>query len=91
MEFVIIEIGSPEWDYMWNWLASHPLNEGLEQPDVALYEGEAWQYMGRFKQGNKVIHSFRHRFHPVTNKVEQISLYASDDFELSQIKKSYKL
>jgi hypothetical protein len=91
MEFVIIEIGSPEWEYLWNWLINHPLNEGLEQPDIALNEGEAWQYTGSYKQGDKVIHTMRHRLHPVTQKLEQISLYASNEFESSQIKKSFKI
>lgn len=91
MEFVIIEIGCPEWNYMWEWLEKHPLNEGLEEPSVALNEGEAWQYVGSYKMGDKVIHSLRHKNHPLTKKVEQISLYASDDFKMEYIKKFFKI
>jgi hypothetical protein len=91
MEFVIIEIGSKEWDYMWEWLSNHPINKDLEEPSVALNEGEAWQYMGSYKQNDSVIHSFRHRSHPLTNRIEQISLYSSNEFSTDQIKKSYKL
>jgi hypothetical protein len=91
MEFVIIEIGSKEWEYMWEWLANHPINEGLEQPSVALNEGESWQYMGSYKQNDKVIHQMRHRLHPVTQRVEQINLNCSDEFTNDQIKKSFKI
>lgn len=91
MEFIIVEINSKEWNYMWDWLKNHPINNGLEQPDVALNGNEAWQYMGSYKQGDKVLHEFRHRNHPLTNKVERISLYCSDEFTQDQIKKSFKI
>lgn len=64
MEFIIIKQDSPEGDYMWNWLATHPLNVDLPDPMVAANKGEAWQYMGSFKHEDKVVHEFRHRNHP---------------------------
>lgn len=67
MEYIIIKQNSPEGEFMWNWLASHPLNEGLEQPMVAMNQGEAWQYMGSFKHADKVVSEFRHRNHPKIN------------------------
>jgi len=74
MEFVILKKDTPEWDYIWNWLASHPINEGLEEPSVALYQGEGWQYLGSYKKGNTIISDFRHRFHPLTNRTEILSV-----------------
>ncbi len=91
MELAIIEIGSTEWNYMWDWLASHPINEGLTEPSVATNNGESWQYMGSFKNGDKLIHSFRHRFHPVTNKREDLSVEGSNELTKEQIKKIFKL
>jgi hypothetical protein len=93
MELVIIEIGSPEWEYAWNWLSAHPLNSGLEEPSVASHSesGEAWQYMGSFKQGNRVIHEFRHRQHPVTQRREDLKVQASGELTPEQIKKSFKI
>jgi hypothetical protein len=91
MELAIIEIGSTEWNYMWDWLASHPINEGLTEPSVATNNGESWQYMGSFKNGDKLIHSFRHRNHPVTNKREDLSVEGSNELTKEQIKKIFKL
>ena len=50
----------PEWEYMWEELAKHPVNAGRSQPTQCLNEGEVWQYMGSDERG----HSFRHRCHP---------------------------
>jgi hypothetical protein len=47
--------------------------------------------MGSFKNGDKLIHSFRHRFHPVTNKREDLSVEGSNELTKEQIKKSFKL
>ena len=91
MELVILKRESAEWNSMWERLSQHPINVGLEDPIVALNNGEAWQYMGSNKQGDIVIHSFRHRVHPVTNKRENISFYASEDFTSDQIEKKIKL
>ena len=91
MELVAIKIGSPEWDFMWNWLASHPVNEGLEEPQVAENNGEAWQYMGSFKNKDKVIHEFRHRMHPVTGNPYKASVEASENFTQDCIENSAKI
>ena len=85
MELVAIKIGSPEWEFMWNWLASHPINEGLEEPQVAENNGEAWQYMSSYLQSGKILHEFRHRNHPTTNKLEIIVLHGSNAFNEEQI------
>ena len=61
MEFILIKEGSSEWDYLWNWLGNHPINANIDSPTIALHEGEAWQYMGSWKQGDSVIHTLRHR------------------------------
>lgn len=78
MEFVLIKENSNEWNEMWGWLASHPLNEGLEEPMVALNDGEAWQYMGSYRgNGNSVVHEFRHRFHPKDGERKYLKMNAT--------------
>ena len=74
MEFLLLKKDTPEWNYIWDWLASHPINEGLEEPSVVLNNGEAWQYLGSYRNDNTVITEFRHRNHPVTNRIEILSL-----------------
>jgi hypothetical protein len=91
MELVLIKQDTPEWEYMWNWLASHPLNEGIENPSLAVNNGEAWQYMGSYKQGERVLHTFRHRQHPRYNKTENVSVSASKELTEEQIAKNFKL
>lgn len=91
MDLVIVEQGSPEWDEMWNKLNNHPINEGMEEPKTALNNGEVWQYMGSFKQGDKVIHSFRHRQHPRDNQRKDVNFHASDKFTSEQISKVIKV
>jgi hypothetical protein len=91
MELVLIKQDTPEWNYMWEWLASHPLNEGIENPSLAVNNGEAWQYMGSYKQGERVLHTFRHRQHPKYNKVENVSVSASKELTEEQIAKNFKL
>ena len=91
MDLVLIEPNSPEWDFMWNWLANHPLNKDIPEPTTAEHEGEAWQYMGSFMQGERVLHQFRHRFHPVTETRQSVSVSASETFTKEQINKKFKL
>ena len=91
MEFVIIKKNCEEWNYIWNWLENHPLNQGLTEPTIALNKGEAWQYMGSFKQGDIIIHQLRHRLHPLSNTRVDLSLRNSENFTEDQImKKSSK-
>lgn len=87
MDLVIIERESAEWNYMWEWLENHPINEGIENPRLALNNGELWQYMGSHRQDKKVIHSFRHRQHPRDNQRKNLSLNASDKFNEVEISK----
>lgn len=91
MELILIEPESPEWNYMWEWLANHPINSGLEEPSIAINENEGWQYMGSFKQANKIIHEFRHRNHPATNAVQSLKVRASENITEDQIVKNFKL
>ncbi len=91
MELVLIQQNSPEWEAMWNWLANHPINAGFDEPSVVLNEGEGWAYMGSYKQGERVLHSFRHRKHPVTNGVKTMSVKASEVFTEDQIVKKFNL
>jgi hypothetical protein len=92
MEMILIEQKSPEWDSMWKWVAEHPINENIEHPTVALNDesGEAWQYMGSFRQKNKVIHEFRHRHHPKTGRREYLKVAGSVNITDEQINKIIK-
>ena len=90
MELVLIKQDSPEWEYMWGWLASHPVNQGLDEPKVAENEGEAWQYMGSYKNKNAVISEFRHRNHPVTGGLYKASV-EHPFFDENSIDKSAKI
>jgi len=74
MDLLILKRDSPAWVWLWNWLATHPINEGLLEPIVVKNEGEVWQYMGSVMKDDKVISSFRHRCHPKTSDVVNISV-----------------
>jgi hypothetical protein len=91
MDLVLIKLDSPEWNYMWKWLADHPINDGLDEPGIVDYKGEQWQYMGSLKQGDKIIHQFRHRNHPVTESVQNVSVVASAELTEEQIHRKDKL
>jgi len=79
MEMLIIKPESKEWEYLWEWLGAHPLNAGLEEPTVALNDGEAWQYMGSVRSQGRVIHSLRHRCHPLDGESKYLNVAASND------------
>lgn len=89
MEMLIVKENSPEYDYMWGWLANHPLNKELEDPMVAYHDGGTWQYMGSFKQGTKAVHEFRHRCHPTTLNRVDLKVSASSWFNDEDIEKRY--
>lgn len=91
MELALIEPDSPEWHFMWKWLGDHPLNKDIENPTLALNNGEGWMYMGSFKQGDRVVHEFRHRIHPTTNTLQSLKVSASEEFTKEQINKTFKL
>lgn len=91
MELIFVKKDSTEWNYIWDFVANHPINEELEEPRTAFNEGEAWQYMGSFKNKDKVIHEFRHRFHPKTMGVYNITFNGSDEFTNEQIDKSINI
>ena len=90
---VLIRIGCNEWHYMWNWLKAHPLNVNYEDPYTVMHPEtkECWQYMGSYKNGNRVLHELRHRNHPLTNKTEKVSVMASKDFTDEEIEKTIKI
>ena len=85
MEFIIIKQDSPEYKFMWNWLSVHPLNNKLDEPPVAYHNNEAWQYMGSFRQDKKVLHTFRHRHHPLTSDRVNLTVNASENFNDADI------
>jgi hypothetical protein len=87
MEMVLIKKDSQEWNNMWDKLANHPINEGIEEPSLAINESEAWQYMGSFRQDTRVIHEFRHRNHPKFNRREYLKFNSSETFSDDDIEK----
>ena len=88
MEMVVFKKGSPDWDFIWNWLSEHPINEGLEEPHVAFNNGEVWQYMSSYRNGNTIVSEYRHRNHIKTNDVYRVSvqheLISEDSIEFSK-------
>lgn len=85
MEFILIKNTCPEWFYILKWLTDHPLNKNLPEPNIALNEGEYWQYMFSIRHEGKVLHSLRHLNHPVTHRIENLTLYASSLFNEDSI------
>ena len=55
----------PEWDPMWQVLASYPINS--DDP-LCINAGQCWEYMG----SNSDYHHFRHACHPSTKRAEYI-------------------
>jgi len=91
MEMLIIKRGSPEFNFMWNWIATHPLNKDLAEPMVALNEGETWQYMGSYRNNGKTLHSYRHRNHPSKGISINLTFAASDKINDEDIEQSYTM
>jgi len=87
MEMVLIKEGSQEWERMWDMVANHPINEGIEHPSIAMNNGEGWQYMGSFKQADVIIHEFRHRDHQKFGRREYLKFSASKDITDDDIEK----
>jgi hypothetical protein len=80
MELIFIKRDSKEWEYMWDKVAKHPINDGYEEPTLLMYQGEIWQYMGSVKNKSSINHEFRHRNHPKFKKREYIVIPSSKDF-----------
>lgn len=81
MNMILIKRDSKEWNLMWEWLAQHPINDGLSEPSIAMNEvnGECWQYMGSYRgKGNSAVHTFRHRSHPLDNERKNLSMNSTD-------------
>jgi hypothetical protein len=91
MEMVLIKDGSQEWERMWDMVANHPINEGIEHPSIALNNGEGWQYMGSYRQDNRIIHEFKHRKHQRFGRIENIKFMASDKITDDDIENSRKV
>lgn len=91
MEYILITPEGIEWNYMWDWLAVHPINEGFEDPSTVLHENQTWQYLGSYRSGERMIHSFRHWLHPRTNRTETVSVNATPNLLESEISRVIKL
>ncbi len=89
MKMLIVKRESNEWNWMWDQLSKHPINENINEPTVALNElnGESWQYIGSFENKGEVIHEFRHRSHPLDNEKRYYKFKASETFSDSDIEK----
>ena len=53
MELILLKPDSPEWNYAWDWVYAHPINEGLTQPEL-----NSWQYRGSLRNGDRILHQF---------------------------------
>lgn len=82
MDVLFIKREQPEWNYMWNLMAKHRLNEGLEEPTVAHFNYEGWQYMDTSVYDGQLAHCFRHRCHPKTQRREYLRLSVSDSLKM---------
>jgi hypothetical protein len=91
MDFVIIKRDSQEWINLWDKLSNHPINENIEEPNIALNNGETWQYLGTYKNKDKLISEFRHRNHPAYNNVQKVVFEHDKDFDMSCIEVSKKV
>jgi hypothetical protein len=94
MEFFLIKPDSPEWEYMWGWLESHPLNEGYDEPSVCLNEatGDAWKYIWSFgDSNNRLVHEFNHISHPNGNVEGNAFCPSSKNFSKDDIFKTIKI
>jgi hypothetical protein len=83
MELILIKPESAEWEYIWNWLAAHPINEGLDDPSVALnpLNDEIWKYQGSFRGADgTAVHELLHRSHPKDNEFIELKVKNSDTF-----------
>jgi hypothetical protein len=89
MDFVLIKIDSKTWEDVWEWLSSHPINEGIKEPSIALNEGCTWEYRGTYKKGNKGVTEFIHRNHPKTNCLFKLS-YSHEILD-TDIEKKFKV
>ena len=93
MDIILLKQNGVEWDAMWNFVANHPINEGLVEPRIAMNEGEAWQYMCTYtnKERNKFIHELRHKNHPNTNGVYFIKFNSENKISDEDIIKTIKV
>lgn len=86
MKLILLKPNTPEWEFAWNWVASHPLNEGQEDPSTVMNNTFGWEYMGSYWNGSdKLISEFRHKLHPKTNNVQKLSIqhpeFTKESFE----------
>lgn len=91
MDFVVIDTNSQEWQYIWDWLSNHPINEGLEEPKEADNQGAKWEYIGSYMLGTSIIHEFLHQMHPKTQGLMKVSVEGSKDFTSEYIAEKYRL
>jgi hypothetical protein len=63
MEYLTID--NPEWQRMWDELASYKINSG---DPLCVNQGDCWEYLGSTADH----HHLRHACHPVTERVEYI-------------------
>jgi hypothetical protein len=90
MDMILLKKDSTEWNAMWEKLENHPINEGLTEPRIADNDGEQWQYMGSYRQGDKLIHDFRHRNHPKTLDVYKVT-FNGNQVDAEQIEKTIRI
>lgn len=89
MDFVLIKTNSPKWEEIWEWVAGHNINQGLEIPSEALNEGFAWEYRGTYVNGKEAVSEFLHRHHPHTKTLHKLSY--GHEITDEDIEKKYRI
>lgn len=73
----LVPAKSNEWKIMWDKLARHKLNRGIDDPFSAENFGETWQYMESHRRVFGFVHLFRHRLHPKSQTQERVMIKSS--------------
>jgi len=81
----------PEWGHMWELLAQHRINAGLDEPRSADNGDESWEYMGSSIYDGQPKHAFRHRCHPNTQRPESAFIPVSSRFANELLKGSSQI
>ena len=80
-----------EWVYMWDLLAKHPVNAGLDEPRSADNGDDSWEYMGSSIYDGQPKHAFRHRCHPKTKHPESVFIQVSIGFKTELLKATLQI
>ena len=89
IDLVLLKVGSPEFQWMWNEVANHPVNEGIEFPTISFNPeiDACWIYKYSIRRDNEVLHELIHMRHPITEDKYNLIINASPHFNEGDIEK----